>query len=55
MGTFAVRIAKAFDAEVTAVCGTRNVDLEDLTGGERRYDVCSTWWATARRPSAGVR
>jgi NADPH:quinone reductase-like Zn-dependent oxidoreductase len=53
VGTFAVQIAKVLGAEVTAVCGTRNVDLvrslgadhvidytrKDFTSGERRYDV----------------
>jgi len=53
VGTFAVQIAKAFGAEVTAVCSTRNVDLarsigadhvidytrEDFTRSDRRYDL----------------
>jgi len=53
VGTFAVQIAKSFGADVTGVCGTRNVDLvrsigadhvidytkEDFTKGDRRYDL----------------
>jgi len=53
VGTFAVQIAKAFGAEVTAVCGAKNQDLarslgadhvvdyakEDFTQNGRRYDL----------------
>ncbi|MGE3844907.1 MAG: NAD(P)-dependent alcohol dehydrogenase [Vicinamibacterales bacterium] len=52
VGTFAVQIARAYGAEVTGVCGAKNVDMvrslgadqvidysrEDFTRAERRYD-----------------
>jgi 2-desacetyl-2-hydroxyethyl bacteriochlorophyllide A dehydrogenase len=38
VGSYAVQIAKAFNAEVTAVCGTRNVELVQSLGADRMID-----------------
>lgn len=38
VGTFAVQLAKGFDADVTAVCSTRNVDQARSLGADRVVD-----------------
>ncbi|KAA9377172.1 NAD(P)-dependent alcohol dehydrogenase [Microbispora cellulosiformans] len=67
VGTFAVQLARAFGAEVTGVCGPRNVDLvrslgagevvdysrADFTRTARRYDLLLDIAGT--RPAAACR
>lgn len=38
VGTFAVQIAKSFDAEVTAVCSSRNVEIARSNGADHVID-----------------
>ena len=38
VGTFAIQIAKSFDAQVTAVCSTRNVDIARSIGADHVID-----------------
>ena len=68
VGTFAVQIARSFGAEVTGVCGTRNLDMvraigadhvidytqDDYTRNGERYDLVLDA-AAYRPPSESVR
>ncbi|HET7608710.1 MAG TPA: NAD(P)-dependent alcohol dehydrogenase, partial [Gammaproteobacteria bacterium] len=67
VGTFAIQIAKAYGADVTAVCSTRNVEIaralgasrvidyrrEDLASDAQRYDLVLA--ANAYRPLSHYR
>src|SRR5436190_47520 len=52
VGSFAVQIAKAFGAEVTAVCRTENVDLARQLGADHVFDYTREDYLRAQRYDA---
>lgn len=44
VGIYAIQIAKSYDADVTAVCSTRNIDIVQCLGADRVIDYTEQDW-----------